>query len=227
MKTIILIICLILISMTGFLYNKVSSLTDGIGFLKSRNINLKNRNNRLVKSNKKLTQTNKKIAKSNSQLTEKNKTIATNNKNLVNERKRFKSKIIARNRNINKRLIIRAGQKLAKAPTAMVPFAGTAVVVAITSYEIKEICDDIKEVKTFQSELFSEDIYTQDEDIICGMDIENELKPFATEKLNNAKEWTGDNYNKIMDSSIKALNDLYENLDDTILIFNMEKDNSL
>lgn len=125
--------------------------------------------------------------------------------------KRIKSKLSKRRKGKTKRTLARIEHKIAKAPASMLPWAGDAVVVGTTTYEVNELCIDIKQAKEFEAELFNEVLSAEPQsEKICGMNVEKELMVHLEEQLGDSKQWIIDSYDDISNSSLGNLKNYYD-----------------
>ncbi len=129
--------------------------------------------------------------------------------------KHIKSQLSKRRKEKAKRTIARIEQKMAKAPASMLPWLGAAVVVGTTTYEINELCTDIKQDKAFEAELFNEAVSVQPQsEKICGMDVEKELMLTLEEQLGDSKQWIIESYDDISNASMSSLSVYYDQMFD-------------
>lgn len=131
------------------------------------------------------------------------------NKKLQNKQKAIKKKIVQRRKRIINRNFRRAEKQIAKAPLKMVPWVGIPVIIAMTSFEVKEYCEDIKEIKCFENDLFGIDqnVTSDKEKKICGMDVEAELKPMAEQQYKESKKWIIDSTSDLYNNTIHTIDD--------------------
>ena len=195
-KTIFLAaVCGLVVSMSSaayFVYDKITDMQRTIAGLLSEK-------RALVKGNKDLRKSNSSLSKRNQGLQHRNGQLAERNKGLRTKITKTKEKVISRNRSVVTRKMQRAGRKLAAVPARMLPFAGTAVVVTFTAYEINELCKDVDEINEFESSLFGADnenlpLGEHDSGSICGVDIEKDLMPVAEKQTRDAMASVSDEF---------------------------------
>ncbi len=129
--------------------------------------------------------------------------------------KRIKSKLSKRRKEKTKRMIARIERKMAKAPASILPWLGAAVVVGTTTYEVNELCEDIKQDKAFEAELFNQELSGEPQsEKVCGMDVEKELVATLEEQLGDSKQWIIDSYEELSNASMDRLNVYYKQMFD-------------
>lgn len=91
----------------------------------------------------------------------------------------------------------------------MVPFAGAAVVVGFTAYEINGYCEDIKEYKKFEESLFGaiDEPPTEEEKYICGLNVDEVLLPELKKYSDLSIEWIVENYDDLISSLKKEFDE--------------------
>jgi len=148
-----ILIALVLLLGSGlvYTYNKLSSLYPTIESLKLRNSTL---------------------LKKNTKLSNKNKTLLKQNKKYVANRKKMRAKYKNRRVKLTRQKLMRANKKLISAAPKMLPFTAIPVVVATTTYDIKSYCEEIDEMEKFEYELFGETTPVDEDDKICGINVE-------------------------------------------------------
>ena len=122
----------------------------------------------------------------------------------LKEKKRKNKKKIRNHRNaLIATKLNRAKLKIAKAPASMVPVAGVAAVVAFTAYDIHNYCQDVKEFRELEVSLFGsvDDKISEDEKMLCGYDVEQELLPVIKSYTDDSTAWIVDSYNVIIDDA--------------------------
>lgn len=147
-------------------------------------------------------------------LTKENIDLVRSNKLLNDQKKQVKRRISDRRKKLTKRNIIRAERKLVKAAGSMIPVAGIAVITTATAFEIKEYCDDIREMKSFESELFDDNelVIDPEEEKLCGIDVEKELQPIAKAQIDEAKQWIGDSYDTVIEHAKRKAHEIWQTL---------------
>ena len=159
---------------------------------------------------KSLEQQNQELLKSNAILTTQVKELSTLNQSLIKKVQGIKTKVKTIKKNIfsmkqrfYKRFAKRAGQKIASAPSKIVPLLGVATVITMTTLEIKDMCSDMKELEALNS-LFPNEHNTTTADSnnfqkFCNYDLEKDLKPLLDAKYDNSLNWVKENSNKSLD----------------------------
>ena len=158
-----------LLGIGGYGYNSMSAqidrLTDLVKMLEHSKITLK-------KKTKTLTQTNNKLKS-------KNKMLKNSNLALSNRQKMIKNKITMQRKKIVTRSLNRSKKKLATAGAKMAPFLGIPIVVGAVTLDINDYCSDIKDMETFEYDLFGTPELKDSEYRICGIDTEKQLDDIA------------------------------------------------
>ena len=137
-------------------------------------------------------------------------TLKSKNKVLANKHSNIKNKIKQRRSTLVSTKLNRAKNKILKAPSKIIPFAGAFATVAYTTLEIEQYCEDIEEYKRFEKSLFgtSDNNITNDEKLLCGIDVENHLKKeldkykydsnmWIEKQYDNSRQWLHKNLNKM------------------------------
>ncbi len=119
------------------------------------------------------------LLKKNTKLSNKNKTLLKQNKKYIAAWKKMRAKYKNRRARLTRQKLIRANKKLISAAPKMIPFAAIPVVVAATTYDIKSYCDEIDEMEKFEYELFGEAAPVDEDDKICGINVEAQLQETA------------------------------------------------
>ena len=147
-------------------------------------------------------------------MTKENIDLVRRNNSLREQKKLTKKRISERRKKLTKRNVIRAERKLVKAAGSMIPVAGIAVITTATAFEIKEYCDDIREMKTFESELFGDNELMTDpeEEKLCGIDVEKELQPIAKAQMDEARQWIGDSYDTVIEHAKRKAHEIWQTL---------------
>jgi len=145
-----LLIALVLLFGSGLIYtyNKLSDMSFTIDALKMKSANLRKKNTKLSSEKKSLSKQNKKH---------------------IASRKNMRTKYKNRRIKLTNQKLIQANKKLISAAPKMIPFVAIPVVVAATSYDIKNYCDEITEMEKFEYELFGEKTPLNVDDKICGV----------------------------------------------------------
>ena len=145
-------------------------------------------------------------------LTSKTIKLEKNNKKLAKQQEKIKNKIKERRKKITKRNLKRAERKIGKAAASMVPYIGIPVIVGTATLEINEYCEDIKEMKKFENDLFGnlENNDSQDQEKLCGMNIEEELKPLVEQQYEDSKEWIDKSFDKAIDLTKRKIDELLQ-----------------
>ena len=122
--------------------------------------------------------------------------LKASNKALINKQTDIKKKTVERRKALITKKLNRAKVKLAKAPASMVPFLGAATVIGFTTYEIRELCNDIKDYKNFEESMFGEKVseILEEEKLLCGLNVEDELLPELEKYKDSSFKWFENNY---------------------------------
>lgn len=125
--------------------------------------------------------------------------LKTLNSALTRKQVGIKKRLKSRRGMLVKRKLKRAKYKIARAPAGMVPFLGAGAIVGFTAYEINEYCEDIKEYKKFEESISGplEDETTDEELLLCGLNVEESLLPELEKYGNSSKSWIVENYNDL------------------------------
>lgn len=94
--------------------------------------------------------------------------LKVKNKALAKKNLNIKQKVKQRNKHLISQKIKRIKQKLAKASATAIPIVGNVASISITAYEVQQLCNDLKEYKEFEKDLFEEDISKEESLDICG-----------------------------------------------------------
>ena len=129
-----------------------------------------------------------------------NKVLTKKNSVLKDKQRTTRKKIKDRKTMLINKKLKRAKYKIAKAPVSMVPIAGAAVVVGMTAYDIRTFCEDIKEYKSFEESILGSmnDEVTENEKLLCGLNVEDTLMPELDKYKNISIEWISENYNVLI-----------------------------
>jgi len=132
------------------------------------------------------------------------------NKKLVKNQEAIKKKITDRRKTLVSQKLDRAKRKIIKAPSSMVPIVGAVAIVGFTTYEIREYCSDIQEYKDFEKSIFAnvDQTITEDERLLCGLNVEEELLPELKKYSNTSVDWLKDNYNNLTIDVFKYIEEL-------------------
>jgi hypothetical protein len=163
---------------------------------------MNNKINDLISMNEVLKTSNMKITKNNNQLKTKNKKLIQKNNKLVNRERKIHQSIKARRKKLTSIKLSRAKTKLITAGTKMTPILGISAIIAATTYDIKNYCDDISEMEQFEYNLFGDKNLKSTNNKICGINIE--------EKLN----YTGENIKNIHTKFINSMKRQYNVTED-------------
>ena len=131
------------------------------------------------------------LKKDNSKLKVANRKLKQENKRLIAKQRSMKKMVKKHRENRVKKIINRSKRKIATAPTKMVPLLGTVAIIAMTTYDITNYCEDVDDMKNLETTLFGDiqsDKYLLEIEKICKMDIEKELKPILGEKYDTIKD---------------------------------------
>lgn len=136
---------------------------------------MNNKINTLTATAETLKASNMKITKNNNMLKNRNKKLIQKNNKLVSKEKRIHRSIQLRRKKLTSIKLNRAKTKLISAGAKMTPIIGISAIVAATTYDIKNYCDDISEMEQFEYSLFGEKNLKSYNHKICGIDVEARL----------------------------------------------------
>lgn len=161
----------------SILITLIISMGIGVKYFFDKSMLFDTKLKKLQHKNKNLTANNSKLKKSKKQLIAKQRTI---HKRMKTQRKKF-----------TKKLLLRTEAKLASAPTKAVPLIGIPIIIGMTANDINAYCEDIKVMKEFENSLFGvvENNTTIEEEKICGMNVEKELKPIVEKQYYDSLNW--------------------------------------
>jgi phage pi2 protein 07 len=204
----ILLILSLIIGLTSYLYNsKLNKLNTAMKILEKTNIKLKNRNKSLKNKNLKLTKSNKKLTSNITKINKQNQKLKTK----INS---IKTNFRAKRKRFTQKKLARASEKLLKAPVKMVPIAGIATIIAFTASDIKDYCDEIKEMEDFESKVLDLTVQTN-ENKICGIDIQKILNKekikiiYYCDKEFNLWDKQFDNFVNFLEENNKQITDYW------------------
>ena len=131
-----------------------------------------------------------------------NKNLVSKNKQLVSKQNSIKKKLKNRRILLTKHKLKKAKYRLAKAPIKMIPFLGATAIVTFTAIDIRDYCNDIKNYKDFENSLFTtfDNNLTEDEKLLCGLNVEDYLKDDLKKYSTVSKEWVNEYYHKLTDT---------------------------
>ena len=127
--------------------------------------------------------------------------LKTKNNTLTEKQKEIKKKISQRKKELFKQKLNRAKKNLAKATASAIPFVGTASVVGMTYWQMKNYCNDIREFNKFEESVFGEinEPMSEEEKALCGYDYET-IEKIVLKDLNDievdTKDWASKTYNE-------------------------------
>ncbi len=166
----------------GVLYNVIDEALESVTGLATATGKQRKASDELKRKNRQLVDRNRKLQNGMTKVRRKNGRLAGRMARLRTETNVAVKRTVAR----SAKAAVRA---VATAPGKALPGVGTAVVVGATAWEIKDLCDTIRDMKAIQREIDPSKSHAEDEQTVCGMEVPTEEEILSLIKMAPQNAW--------------------------------------